>query len=225
MTQAGPLRWRTGAGWLVLAGGGSWQRGETGEVDAAALGWADLDRQVAVIPAAGTSSAEGEALLEYLADLGGPSGVVVPLFDAAGAQSSENCHLLADAGLIYIADGSDPIGLVRSLRASPALVAMGDAFERGAVVAGIGSGASALGAWLAGGEAGWGWLPEVAVEPRFVETKPDGWLQQLLQVHPNCLGLGIPAGIALGMGPGGRVVTVGEGQVTVVVGAPERHGA
>ena len=33
MTRAGPLRWRTGAGWLVLAGGGKWQQGETGEIE------------------------------------------------------------------------------------------------------------------------------------------------------------------------------------------------
>nr|HID13647.1 hypothetical protein [Anaerolineae bacterium] len=28
MTQAGPPRWRTGAGWPVLLGGGRWDRGE-----------------------------------------------------------------------------------------------------------------------------------------------------------------------------------------------------
>ena len=76
MTQAGPLRWRTGAGWLVLAGGGKWQNDETDEIDAAALGWANLDRPIAVLPTAGSTTAEGEALLEYYADLGGPSGYI-----------------------------------------------------------------------------------------------------------------------------------------------------
>jgi len=227
MTQAGPLRWRTGTGWLVLAGGGRWQEGETGEIDAAALGWANLDRPIAVLPTAGVSTAGVEALLEYYADLGGPGGYVVPIFDTAGAQRAENCHLLAEAGLVYISDGPDPLGLVRSLRGNPALGALAQAFDAGAAVVGMGAGAIALGAWAAGGdnpeqtESGWGWLPGVIVEPHFVKTEATGRLRSLLNVHSDCLGLGIPAGVALALGPDGRVETVGPGQVTVVVGKME----
>jgi cyanophycinase len=224
MTQAGPLRWRTGAGWLVLAGGGKWEEGDTGAIDAAALGWADLDRPMALLTTAGGSTAEGEAFLDSLADLGGPGGYVVPIFDAADAQQAENCRLLAQAGLVYIGDGPDVLGLVRTLRGSPALRALAQTFDDGAVVVGMGAGAIALGAWVADcddpqqPDLGWGWLPDVIVEPHFVGTETTGRLQSLLAACPDCLGLGIPERVALALGPDGRVETVGPGQVTVVLG-------
>ena len=42
-------------------------------------------------------------------------------------------------------------------------------------------------------------------------------------MHANCFGLGIPTGMALALGPDGQVVTVGDGQVTMVVGEVERE--
>jgi cyanophycinase len=223
MTQAGPLHWCTGAGWLVLAGGGKWQNGETGTIDAAALGWANLDRPIAVLLAAGGSTAEGEALLEYYADLGGPGGYVVPIFDAASAQQPENCQLLEQAGLVYIADGPDVLGLTRAMRESPSLEALERAFQYGAAVLGGGAGAIVLGAWVATrdhperAEPGWGWLPDVIVEPHFVASRSAGRLHSLVNTHPTCLGLGIPERVALALGPDGRVETVGEEQITVVL--------
>ena len=224
MTQAGPLQWRTGAGWLILAGGGKWQTGETGAVDAASLGWADLDRPIAILLAAGGSSAAGEALLEYYGEIGGPSGFILPIHTPADAQRAENYQLLAEAGLIHISDGPNSLGLTQSLRESPALTALSYAFDNGAAIVGIGSGAVALGAWAAGQDTtdqivpGWGWLPNVIIEPHFTGTESSDKLRNLLSAHPDCLGLGIPDGTALALGPNGRVETVGEGQVTVVLG-------
>jgi cyanophycinase len=224
MTQAGPLRWRTGGGWLMLGGGGSWRTGETGAIDAAALGWANTDRPIAVLLAAGGSSADGEALLDYFIELGGPNGYILPIHSTADAQRVENCQLLAEAGLIYINDGPDPLGLIRSLRESPALMALGQGFDSGAAIVGMGAGAIALGAWATDQdtadqiEPGWGWLPGAIAEPYFAGTESSNRLRSLLNAHPDCLGLGIPAGVALAMGPDGRVETVGEGQVTVVLG-------
>lgn len=224
MTQAGPLRWRTGAGWLVLAGGGRWQDRETEAIDSAALCWADLDRPIAVLPTAGSSTAECEAFLEYLADLGGPSGAIVPIFDPGGAHGAENCKLLAEAGLVYISDGPDTLNLVRSLRGSPALEALEQTFDAGAVALAIGAGAVALGSWVAGqegskdAEPGWGWLPDAIVEPHFTSSASASRLRALLGARPQCLGLGIPEGSALALGPDGRVETVGQSNVTVVVG-------
>jgi len=198
-------------------------------VDAAALGWADLDRPTALLPTAGISTAKGEALLDYYADLGGANGYVVPIFDAAGAQYKENCHLLEQAGLIYVSDGPDAVGLARALRGSPVLQAMARAFEDGAVVVGMGAGAIVLGAWLADpdnpkrAEPGWGWLPDVIVEPHFAGTEAAGRLKGLLNAqsaslghHP--MGLGIPERSALALGPAGEVESLGPDQITVVLG-------
>jgi cyanophycinase len=224
MTQAGPLQWRTGAGWLILAGGGRWQTGETGSVDAAALSWADLDRPIVVLLTAGGSSADGEALLEYYGEMGGPSGYILPIHTRADAQRTENYQLLAEAGLIYISDGPDLVGLIQTLHESPALAGLERAFDDGASIVGMGSGAVALGAWASSQDAtdqvvtGWGWLPGVIVEPHFTGTESSDRLRNLLNTHPDCLGLGIPDGTALALGPNGRVETLGEGQVTVVLG-------
>ncbi|MFW6135883.1 MAG: Type 1 glutamine amidotransferase-like domain-containing protein [Chloroflexota bacterium] len=232
-TQAGPLRWRAGAGWLVLAGGGSWRAGETGDVDAAALGWADLDRPLAVLPTAGLSTPQAEALLDDYAELGGPSGYVVPIYDPAGAQMPENVALLEDAGLIYVSDGPDAVALVRALRRSPALEAMARAFEEGAVILGMGAGAAAFGAWVEDPQAddraepgsdvraGLAWLHGVIIAPHFAGAEVAHRLRHLLDLKPNCLGLGIPERTALGLGPAGEVENVGAGQVTVVVSGLE----
>ena len=209
---------------MILAGGGRWEENETDEIDATALGWADLDRPTALLPTAGISTVKGEALLENYADLGGANGYVVPIFDAAGAQHKENCYLLEQAGLIYISDGPDALDLVRALRGSPALQALARAFDDGAVIVGMGAGAIALGAWIADpdnpgrAEPGWGWLPDVVVEPHFIGTEAAGRLKSLLNTQSACLGLGIPEQSALALGPAGEVENVGPGQVTVVLG-------
>ena len=228
LTRAGPLQWRAGSGWLILSGGGSWRENETGEVDATALGWADLDRPMAVLPTAGSSTIEAEALLDYYADLGGPSGYVVPIFDAVGAQLAENCRLLEEAGLIYISDGPETVTLVKALGESPAMEALARTFEQGAVVMGAGAGAAALGAWVVDpqsrrapteatrAEQGLGWLHNVVVDPHFKGTEAAHRLRDLLSLKPNCLGLGIPDGVGLGLGPSGEVENIGPGQVTVV---------
>jgi cyanophycinase len=212
---------------LILAGGGSWRKNETGDVDAAALGWADLDRPLALLPTAGMSTREAEDLLDYYVDLGGPHGYVVPIFDASGAQLMENCRLLEEAGLIYVADGPDTLTLVRALRESPALRAMARAFEEAAVIAGMGAGAAALGAWVEDpnkqdrAEPGLSWLPNVIVAPRFEGAESAHRLRHLLDLKPNCLGLGVPEQTALALGPAGEVENVGPGQVTVVVSGLE----
>jgi cyanophycinase len=156
--------------------------------------------------------------------LGGPNGYVLPIHSTADAQRVENCRLLAEAGLVYIGDGPDLLGLIRSLRKSPALTALSHAFGDGCTIAGMGAGAIALGAWVADqdiadqAEPGWGWLPDTIVESHFAGTESSNRLCSLLNTHPNCLGLGIPISTALALGPDGRVETVGEGQVTVVLG-------
>jgi cyanophycinase-like exopeptidase len=224
MTSAGPLTWRTGGGWLVLGGGGRWERGETGVVDAAVLGWADSDRPMAILTAEGHGSASLEALLDYYADLGGAAGYIVRLLTAADAHRPDTYELLAQAGLVYVVDTPDAQRLVRVLHGSPALDALGMAFEDGATVIAQGSAATALGAWVASDEhpgsdeRGLEWVLNVILEPAFSATASAHRLRQLLVAHPDCLGVGIPLCSALALGPDGRVETIGPEQITVVLG-------
>ena len=227
MTGTDLLRWPAGAGWLVLGGGGSTEDGETDDIIAAALGWADLDRPVSVLLTSGGSTESGETLLDTFADLGGPTGIIVPIRGAEDAHRIDNCRLLAESGLICLADGPNAIGLAETLRGSPALGAIIQTFKEGATVLGMGAGAAALGAWATDTsgtrqpEPGLALLHGAIVKAHFVKTGSARQLQQVLLACPDCVGLGIPDGVALALGPGGRVETVGDGQVTVILSRPD----
>jgi cyanophycinase-like exopeptidase len=208
---------------LVLAGGGQWQDGGTDAIDGAALGWSLADRPMAVLSAAGSAIAQAEGLVEYYNELGGPTGYVVPIFRVEDAYDLGNCELLAQAGLIYVHDGPQRTKLVETLDASPALEALGEAFEMGATVVANGDAASAFGSWVMPQQGkepvvGWGWVLDTVIEPFYGLAQAVFRLRQSLSVHPDCLGLGIPASTALALGPDGRVDTLGDGQVTVTLG-------
>ena len=93
------------------------------------------------------------------------------------------------------------------MRPGPSILAEGEA-------------ACALGAWglAKDGEviAGWGWLPDALVCPAF----HDAGLRDAIKSKPDCLGLGIPAGSALALGPENQVqpLSAGDRQVKVVLG-------
>lgn len=218
MTRAGPLRWAEGAGWLVLVGGD-----HVPQIGDRVLGRADFARPVAVVPS--TAGLEwGEALLETIADLGGPRGYVVPLQDREDALSDRNRDLIAEAGLIVLSDG-DAVTMARLLRDSPLLQGMAEAYAQGAIVVGVGTGAVPLGEWVlhdlerGKAEQGWGWISAAVIVPRFAGAEGEPHLRALLRRWPGILGLGIPDGAALALGPGGQVETWGQRQVTVVVAA------
>jgi cyanophycinase-like exopeptidase len=222
MTELSPLRRLSGVGWIVLVGGGDWERGETDEIDGRILGYAVHSLPLAYLPTAGGSMSRGEALIDYYIGLGGPRGYVVPILDEQGARHRRNARLLSEAGLIYIDDG-DGLELARTLQGTPALEAMAEAFQQGAVVVGVGAGAVALGAWVleaptapAGGP-GWSWLPDMAIVPHFSGSGAAPGLQAALRARPTLVGLGIPDGVALALGPGRRVETWGDGQATIVL--------
>ena len=224
MTQAGPLSWRTGAGWIVLAGDGQHGPHDWDGIYAAILGWAIPGRPAALILTAGGSSMAAENLLECWADLGGANGYIVPIYTPGDAHRLENCELLADAGLVYLADGPNVLALLRVLGASPALDAIAQAFDDGAPVVAAGVASAPMGAWVADpagrvpAEPGWAWVQDVVIAPRFTGAQNAENLRGLLAAHPDCLGLGIPEGTALALGPRGRVETLGVAQATVVLG-------
>jgi cyanophycinase len=222
MTQKGPLRWLSGAGWLVLGGGGNWEESETAEMDDRALALADFTLPVVYLPTAAGSLDQGEALIEYYADMGGPNGYVVPILDPMAARDPVNVGRIADAGLVYIGDG-DALQLTQVLWQSPALDAIVQVFSRGAVIIGAGAGAAALGAWVMGevegaaGGPGWGWLPDVVVAPGFSGAENMPILRAVLRTQQGLHGFGIPRGSALALGPRGEVETWGEGDITFVL--------
>ncbi len=222
MTQAGPLRWRTGQGWLVLIGGASERWQTTGPIDRAAIAAMSDDSPIAFLPAAGCPPDYGESFLAHYTRLGAPPGYVVPIHDAASANDPVNARRLAQAGLIYIG-GGDTRMLLDTI-AGAALDALAAAFASGAVIVGMSAGAIALAAWGVSADPGvgvlrgWGWLPNAIVAPHYTPERSPA-LRAALIDHPQLLGLGIPEDAALALGPRGEVQTWGRAQITVTLGS------
>ena len=226
MTQAGPLRWRTGDGWLVLIGGASGRWSSTGAIDRSAIEVMSDETPIAFVPAAGCPPDYGESFLARYAELGAPPGYVVPIHDSASARDPANVRRLAQAGLIYFG-GGDAHKLLGALTGTPALDAVAAAHAAGAVIVGMSAGAIALSAWGvssdpgAGVLQGWGWLPNAIVVPHYTRDQAEA-MHAALRDRPELLGLSIPDDVALALGPDGEVQTWGRGQITVTLGAKFR---
>jgi len=221
MTQAGPLRWRTGNGWLVLSGGGRWQTTEA--IDRRAIEAMTDEAPIAFVPAAGCPPDYGESFLEHYARLGAPAGYVVSIHDQTSANDPANVRRLTHAGLVYFG-GGDARRLLDAMTGAQALDAVAAAYAAGAVIVGVSAGAIALAAWGvssdpgAGLLKGWGWLPNAIVAPHYAPAQADA-LHAALREHPHLLGLGIPDDSALALGPDAKVYTWGRGQITVALGS------
>jgi cyanophycinase len=220
-TQAGPLRWRAGAGWLALIGGGRFETTES--IDYNAIEAMIDEAPIAFVPAASGAADYGEAFLEHYEGLGAPPGYVVPIHDRASANEAGNAQQLARAGLIYIG-GGDTQRLLDALHDSAALKAIASAYDNGAVIVGMSAGAMALAAWGVSSDEGvgvlrgWGWLPDAIVAPHYDADRAEALREALLE-QPNMIGLGLPEDTALVFSPEGDVATWGRGQVHVTFGS------
>ncbi|MFP4346170.1 MAG: Type 1 glutamine amidotransferase-like domain-containing protein [Anaerolineales bacterium] len=225
MPQGGPLRWADGTGWLVLSGGGSIARGETDVVDAHILSIANLDRPMVVLLSEG-QQAEAEAVVDHYVALGGPVGEGFILADMSpeDLEDPDFLSLIAEAGILYLG-GANPLFLARRLQKTAALRAIvkGFATLQGLLIVGAGGGAAALGAWVTDPAEptvqapGLNFLQSAIVTAHFTSTEDADALRTLLHEHPGFIGLGVPDGTALALGPEGEVVTWGAGEVTAVV--------
>jgi cyanophycinase-like exopeptidase len=227
MPEQGPLHWVDGNGWLVLSGGGDWQRGDTDIVDAQVLALANLDRPMVVLLSDG-SLIEAEGILDHFSALGGRGGeaFVLSELEDEDLTSGRLLSVLEQAGVLYLG-GGDPVALVQRLRNTPALrqIVGGFASFQGMLLVGVGAGAMALGAWVgAEDEAGHvddvpglNFVRSAIVAAHFTRTEEASVLQTLLQRHPGFVALGVPAGTALALGPRGEVKTWGTGEVTAIV--------
>jgi cyanophycinase-like exopeptidase len=223
MTQTGPLQWRTGAGWLVLFGGGRWEDIDEVIHSSAISAIAD-ESPIAFLPAADPDPTYGESFLSYYADLGAPPGYVVPVTDQLSARDPANYRRLSQASLIYIGSGSIQ-RLIEAVEGTPVIEAIAEAFDSGAVIVGASVGAMLLGKWglsNSNGKVyrGWGWVPDAVVVPHYTPERSDE-VRSSLRRYPEALALGIPDNVALALGPEGELETWTDtgSQVTVTIGA------
>ncbi|MCC7448903.1 MAG: hypothetical protein IT324_15910 [Anaerolineae bacterium] len=212
MPRANVLRWRDGAGWLVLSGGGA----VAGDVEAQALALVSPGEPLAYIWAAGDVESADQHL-DALLDLGAPTGYLV---DVLTEDDDTIRNQISNAGLIIIGDGPNAKQL-RSGLLGAAVEGMVTAFDRGAVILGIGQGAAILGSFMTD-QAGIGWVEGAAIAPHYNRDEVAKQLHDLLLNHPEAYGLGIATGSALALGPKSEVEAWGERQVTVKLGGKFR---
>ncbi|MGD0084421.1 MAG: Type 1 glutamine amidotransferase-like domain-containing protein [Acidimicrobiales bacterium] len=208
----------TVAGVLALVGGAEWQAGC--EFDAELLkrsGGTD----VVVLPTAAAyehperAVATAQAWFEALG--GAATGLMV--LSHADACREENADAVRRAGFVYLSGGS-PLHLRSVLKGSAVLEALGEAWRRGAVVAGSSAGAMVLcdpmvdprgGAFTVG----LGLVEQMAVVPHH-DSGAGRHLWRILELAPGGVPVaGIPERTALLREPDGTWRSTGQGEVTV----------
>jgi cyanophycinase-like exopeptidase len=232
------IRRPAGEGWLVLIGGGEFSFGETRAADAAWLGKTGPGT-IGFLPAASGSVDYGRHFAAYVEAEFGRAAETIPVYRDRDARRRRNAERIAAAPAVYLGGGVtdhllDALGAGGG--ASPVAAALAGRFREGGVVVAIAAAAQAAGAVarsIAPREylPGLGWLPGGAVEPNF-DPGHDRRLRQLLARPGVAWGLGIPAGAAVLLGPGGAVEVVGtvfglegaEGELLTLAGAAANTG-
>ncbi len=227
MPIQGPLHWLDGEGWLVLLGGGDWRNGSTDQADAQLLSVANLDRPMLILMAEGSRTA-AEETLEHFTTLGGPGGEAYTLETLTRdyLETPGFLTLLMEAGILYLG-GENPLPLVNTLVNTEAFrqIVEGYSTLQGLTIVGAAAGAAALGHWVFTSRPpyqqalGLGFVMNTVVVPHFTRTEDSPILKALPKLGDSLLGLGVPDGTALALGPNGQVEMWGEGQVTAVVSA------
>jgi cyanophycinase-like exopeptidase len=201
------------SGWLALVGGGEFSFGETEEADRAWIEKAPAGA-VGFVPAASGSHDYGRHFASYLEQRFDRRVELVPVYRPRDARRRRNAERIAECAAVYLGGGVAD-HLVETLSESPVLAALRAKLESGGVVAAIGAAAQACGevyrGLLGGGaERGLALVPGMAIEPNF-DPAHDRRLRALLAAAPHVdRGLGIPAGAALLLGPGGGFEAVGD---------------
>ena len=216
---------RSGAGSIVLIGGGEFSFGQTREFDDSILRQLSEGRRNGVfIPAASGSNEYGVHLAAYYRTIDPAFELThLPIYRARDAKRGKHIHAIRDAGLIYLGGGA-PNLLLEALMGSVALEAMRDALANGAVIAAIGAAASCCGAFAydpkkAAAVPALGFFPGAGIQAGFA-AEDDIALRRLMMQPEVLTGVGIPAGAGVVFGPDETGQVLGEGSIAVVRRAP-----
>jgi cyanophycinase-like exopeptidase len=209
-------------GWIVLIGGGEFSFGDTDEIDRFLAGKVPDDNpRVAFLPTASGSPEYALHFGTYLKKIRPELETEnVPVYRPRDARRAKNLRKISEAGLIYIGGGVTN-RMVETMRLQPVVEALRDAVDRGAVLAAIGAGASALGVATrdierpASALPGLGLLASVVVETGFTPAD-DTMLRRLMSMPEAELGLGIPSATAIAIAPDRHAEILGDGQIAVV---------
>jgi len=203
-------------------GGGEFSFGETEEFDRFLVEKMPADnRKVAFLPTASGSTEYAVQLAEHFRTVDPSIEVVnVPVYRDRDAKRGRNAERIAEAGMVYVGGGVTNT-LVSTIRGTVVEEAMRAVMDGGGVVAGIGAGACAFGAFarsmvtVGAPIEGLGWIPEALVETGF-RGSDDRRFAQLVKVQRIRLAIGIPSTAALAIAPDRRGEILGTGNIAVV---------
>jgi len=205
-----------GEGWLALVGGGEFSFGETEEADLAWLA-KSAPGPVGFLPTASGSDDYGRHFAVYLDEYFERESVIVPVYRHRDALRGKNAERIAECPALYLGGGVTD-HLLEALPGTAVAEALVQKLAAGGVVVGIAAAAQVFGRCarsLLSREVvpALGWLPDAVVEPNF-DPGHDRRLRQMMKgpkASPGGvrLGIGLPAGSALLLGPGGVVEAVG----------------
>lgn len=201
----------TGDGWLVLIGGGEFSFGETVDADRAWLAKTS-EGTIGFLPTASGSSDYPRHFADYMEEEFQRRVETIPIYRERDARRGKNLERIAAVAGVYVGGGVTD-QLLDTVRDTSVTEALLDRLRSGGTVAAIAAGAQALGTVarsLYGGEAvsGLGWLRRGGVETNF-DPGHDRRLRELMRQPAVDWGIGLPAGSALLLGPGGEVDVVG----------------
>lgn len=205
------LRWTTGLGWLVFSGGHT----SSSPIRAQVLARSNAINRIAYISLAGDL---GDALMDDIEDLGGPTGYLV---DLAYEDEETIAEQIKDAGIIIVEMGSSLDALYNALRGAPA-EAIKDAYQRGSVVLIEGLAVNLFGRWVISdnGELldGLDWIEGAFIEPQSSGIDDSRAVQAVMESLPEAIAINIGIGSALALGNGGLLEVWGEQNVTISLG-------
>jgi cyanophycinase len=213
------------SGSVVIAGGGHlhpeiWER----FIELAG----GRDARIVVIPTASADEEFGDDWdgLEYLRTAGAQHITLLHTRDPSEADSEDFVRPLREATGVWIPGGRQ-WRLVDAYLHTRVHAALFDVLERGGVVGGTSAGASIQASFLVRGdpetnrtvrapdyEEGFGILLDTAVDQHLLTRSRENDLWEILDVHPDLLGIGIDEGTALVI-QGNRAEVVGASRVLI----------
>lgn len=216
MLAGAPFNWPESNGWIVLSG----RPDALSEIRARALSRYDAAGAIAYISFAGDL---GDALMDDMAELGAPAGYLVDLEEP---DNNEIYERLSAAAMIVI-EAHRAADALHRLMSQTVTSALKSALERGGLILLEGA-AAALAGERRLTDAG-----ELAAGLRFVRNalvlpSLDGSAEVELArlVHrelPDISVLVLARGAALALGPGQRIETWGDGDVTISLADPTHN--
>ena len=214
MTAEAPFNWIDSNGWLVLSG----PPDALSELRAQALSRCDGAGAIAYISLAPDL---GDALMDDMAELGAAAGYLV---DLEATDNNLIYERLIAAAMIVI-EAAQNAELLERLMTQTVRSALKSALQQGALIMFEGAAAGIAGEHRVTAERKLSRGLNLVSNALITMSAENEWLPDIHHELPDVSIIGLARGAALALGPGRRIETWGDAQVTISLPDPARLGA